>query len=138
MYNTLNGQVSTNTTNIATNTSAIATINAEMNSWSTVNPWITPTLLNGWVAYDTAIYATAQYYKDKFGIVHLRGMIKSGTIGTTAFTLPLGYRPIKREFAPTVSNGAFGAILISETGNVNAQVGNTAYVSLSDISFRTN
>jgi len=53
---------------------------------------ITPTLVNGWVAYD-APYLAPGYYKDATGRVHLQGTVKNGTGGTTIFTLPVGYRP---------------------------------------------
>jgi hypothetical protein len=39
---------------------------------------------------------TAGFYKDKEGLVHLKGMIKTGTVGPLAgglFNLPSGYRP---------------------------------------------
>lgn len=57
-------------------------------------PWITATLQNLWVAYGLG-YATPSYFKDPFGIVFVRGMVKNGTIvaGTPVFTLPVGYRP---------------------------------------------
>lgn len=46
-------------------------------------------LINGWVAGSSA----PGYFKDEFGIVHLRGAIKSGTTSVTAFVLPSDYRP---------------------------------------------
>ena len=56
--------------------------------------WSTPTLLNSWVNYGGGL-APARYKKDKFGVVWVQGMIKSGTTtgGTVIFNLPAGYRP---------------------------------------------
>lgn len=54
----------------------------------TQEAWITPTLLNGAVNGTTAL----AYYKDQFGIVHLKGNIKAGTIGANQFVLPTGYK----------------------------------------------
>ncbi|WP_024632376.1 MULTISPECIES: hypothetical protein [unclassified Paenibacillus] len=54
--------------------------------------WITPTLLNGWVNF-TGGLSLVGYYKDSMGYVHLRGVIKPGAMGSTAFILPTGYRP---------------------------------------------
>src|SRR5713226_3483177 len=61
--------------------------------------WTDATLANGWVTWGTP-YPTPGFRKigDQ---VFLRGLIKSGTIGLAAFTLPLGYRPIA-EIAPAV------------------------------------
>lgn len=47
------------------------------------------TLTNAWVAGSSA----PRYFKDEFGIVHLRGAIKSGTTSVAAFVLPSGNRP---------------------------------------------
>ena len=54
--------------------------------------WITPTLVNGWITGDNAIFAPIQYKKDNFGFVHLRGGIANG-VNNTICTLPVGYRP---------------------------------------------
>ena len=54
--------------------------------------WTNASMQNSWVVYDTARY-TPGYFKDEHGIVHLRGLIKSGTVGASCFTLPAGYRP---------------------------------------------
>ena len=97
---------------------------------------IAPTLGNSWVNFGLT-FATAGYYKDNFGIVHLRGIVKSGTIGTAIFTLDVGYRPVAEENFPTVSNETFGFINVSSTGVVKCSVGDNAWVSLSGISFRT-
>ncbi|SDT22372.1 hypothetical protein SAMN05444162_3464 [Paenibacillaceae bacterium GAS479] len=57
--------------------------------------WITATtLLNGWVNYGVG-YPVASYMKDALGFVHMRGLLKSGSVaqGVTLLTLPKGYRP---------------------------------------------
>lgn len=52
--------------------------------------WITPTLLNGWVA----VNGTPQFMKDSLGFVHFRGGLNgANSAGLTAFTMPTGYRP---------------------------------------------
>lgn len=53
--------------------------------------WQTPTLLNGWENYGASWYG-AGYLRDASGFVHLRGLIRNGTAGTAALTLPAGYR----------------------------------------------
>ncbi len=54
--------------------------------------WITPTLINGWITGDNALFAPIQYKKDNFGCVHLRGGIYNG-VNRNICTLPVGYRP---------------------------------------------
>lgn len=59
-----------------------------------------PTFTNSWVNSDNGLTTPgggtnrdAGYYKDSTGRVWLTGTIKTGTTGTTAFTLPAGFRP---------------------------------------------
>jgi hypothetical protein len=94
--------------------------------------WITPTLTNAWVAFDTR---TAKYKKTEFGRVYLKGIVKSGTIGSAIFTLPVGYRPDETLTYAIVSNGAFGYVTINTDGTVICTLGSNVSVSLSGISF---
>jgi hypothetical protein len=99
----------------------------------------TPTLLNSWINYGTA-YESACYWKDKCNVVHLAGLIKSGTTTaeTVIFTLPEGYRPRTSEKFFAVSANAICVIDIYATGNVAIKTGaNSSWLSLSGISFRT-
>jgi hypothetical protein len=99
--------------------------------------WLVPGLNNSWVPYG-APYANPGYRRDALGFVHLQGLVKNGTAGLI-FTLPTGYRPLAtKHFAVVSSNGttdAFGSVLIDATGNVTANAYNSAYVSLSGITF---
>lgn len=99
----------------------------------------TPTLQNGWVNYGAA-YESATYWKDSCGIVHLAGMIKSGTTTaeTVIFTLPAEYRPRASEKFFAVSLNAICVIDIYSTGNVAIKTGaNAGWLSLSGINFRS-
>jgi len=89
---------------------------------------------NSWVNYDDG-YEPAGYWKDSLGIVHVRGLIKSGTSGQSAFTLPAGYRPPYPVLFPADSNGAFGAVRVLTDGKV-VPYGSNTYFSLASISFR--
>lgn len=93
-----------------------------------------PTLINSWVNFGGSSKA-AGYWKDRNGTVRLEGMVKSGTSGTVAFVLPVGFRPSGLLIMPVVSNDLFGFIQIATTGNVTL-TGSTTYVSLEGISFR--
>lgn len=100
--------------------------------------WIAPTLQNSWVNFD-ATHNSAGYYKDQFGVVYLKGLIKNGVVvpGTVLFTLPLGYRPKNVCVIIVPSNEAYGRINIDPTGGVSVVVGSAAWLSLDNISFRT-
>jgi hypothetical protein len=118
------------------NSAEISAINKKMSDWKTVNPWIAPTLLNGWVN-TSANHDAAGYYKDEFGIVHLKGVISTGTIGTIAFILPNGFRPEKlyNPFA-TTANTAYAQLVIENNGNVKPYTGSNVGFSLNGISFK--
>ena len=97
--------------------------------------WITPTFLNGWVNFGSN-NALAGYFKDNFGIVHLRGVISSGAIGSDAFTLPVGYRPAFNERYAVPSNSLFGQIIVTLSGTVIPSTGSNVNIALNGITFR--
>lgn len=88
-----------------------------------------------WANYGGS-FEPAQYWKDYAGIVHLGGMVKSGTIGTTIFTLPAGYRPQTILTFAVFSNNAFGYCQVNPDGTVVASGGSNVSFSLSGITFR--
>lgn len=91
---------------------------------------------NSWVNFGTSD-APASYYIDPWGVVHLKGTVKSGTLNTTIFTLPAGFRPQVREIFAVVCNGVFGAVDVSPTGAVAQNLGGSnVYLTISGITFR--
>lgn len=120
---------------ILSNSAEITAINKKMDGWGANSYWISPTLINGWINFG-GNEETAGYYKDEFGIVHLKGFIKSGTINSTIFILPTGYKPIKNRYFAVVSNNAFGTVQVNFSGNVTCTVGNNLSVSLDGITFK--
>lgn len=94
-----------------------------------------PTLLNSWVDFGAPFNPTG-HYKDAFGVVHLRGTVKSGIIGNPIFQLPAGSRPTNSEIFPTISNGAIGRVVITSGGDVTADIGSNVYVALDGMTFR--
>lgn len=97
--------------------------------------WTAPAFENSWLNYGGG-WVPAGYYKDPYGVVRLRGLIASGTIGQTAFTLPEGYRPTVNLFLAASSNNAFSYVTIAADGRVIPSTGDNTWVSLSGLSFR--
>ena len=96
------------------------------------------TLQNGWANYGGG-YESASYWIDDCGVVHLAGLIKSGTTSaeTVIFTLPTGYRPQASEKFFCVSANAICVIDVYSSGAVAIKTGaNATWLSLSGISFR--
>lgn len=91
--------------------------------------WTNVTFTNGWVNYGT--FQGAQYRKVG-DMVQLRGLIKSGTAGASAFTLPAGYRP-PLNIILTGGNGTHVAI---NTGAASAGTAHTHPFSMSETSGR--
>jgi hypothetical protein len=84
-----------------------------------------PAFQGAWVNYDNGLTVPgggtqrdAGFYRH-LGHVYLFGVVKSGTSGTTVFTLPVGYRPavLGRQFVTTASNGP-ATVWISSSGDV--------------------
>jgi hypothetical protein len=105
---------------------------------STINQsaWIAPTFQNSWVNYGES-WNVAGYMKDSMGFVHLRGLVKSGTIGQCIFTLPAGYRPQYEELQIVqTSPDTFGRLDITTAGCVQPTLGSNTWFSLDGITFR--
>lgn len=88
--------------------------------------WINAVYQNSWTTNDGTPLG---YFKDNFGLVHIRGSITGGSTanGTVIFTLPLGYRPqYKQHFViPAYTNTTWGTceILVNTDGTVALQSG---------------
>lgn len=101
----------------------------------------TPALSGTWVANGGG-YEGPAYYKDTSGVVHVSGLVKSGSVVAPSpiFTLPAGYRPSATLMFTAPMNGTMVRIDVLNTGVVqfNGFLGTTAvtgYLSLSGISF---
>lgn len=97
--------------------------------------WITPSLQNSWVNYG-GTWETCQYFKDNFGIVHIKGMVKSGTVGAAIFTLPVGYRPSAEQLFPSIKDDLFGITSIAADGIVKTRLGSNGFFCLNGITFK--
>lgn len=111
--------------------------------WVNIGAVGAPAFQNSWTNYGTNVWVGAGYYKDAWGWVHLRGLIKSGTSAAAAFTLPAGYRPPSTGghlIFVTAGNGTkIGARVDVYTDGSVAPVlltnGSNSWVSLSGVSF---
>jgi hypothetical protein len=101
-----------------------------------IEAWKSLSLTNGWLNYGGG-FNNIGYWRDPFGVVHLRGLIKSGTIAQAACTLPVGYRPQANELIVTAANGAFGFVNITSIGQVIPTApSSNVWFSLDGITFR--
>ncbi len=105
-----------------------------------------------WSNFDT-LHNSAAFYKDQFGVVHLKGLVKAtdGSTGLchgdeqdlTVFQLPEGYRPVVREVHVAISSEQLGRVDVDPDGTVSVGVAtpnNVAnakhWLSLDGITFR--
>ncbi|HEY9598504.1 MAG TPA: hypothetical protein V6D33_12620 [Cyanophyceae cyanobacterium] len=97
------------------------------------------TLLNAWANYGSGM-ESVQYFKTPAGIVHVKGVAKSGTIGQSIFTLPSGYRPAGTyPFLCHSNNGVadvMSEVQVRSDGSVVPVSGSNIRLSLSGIIFR--
>lgn len=114
---------------------AIRNLNARLRTLETreqsLQAWQAPTLINSW-ANSGGAYATAGYWKDPWGVVHLRGRITGGAYPSNAFLLPAEYWPegLSSFYTPTA-----GIVQVMLSGAVNVASGSSP-LSLDGISFR--
>lgn len=98
--------------------------------------WTAVTYSSTWVDYGSG-FAGARYYKDTMGVVRLSGVTKSGTVGSTIFTLPIGHRPdYPLIYWVYTETGTAGRVDVNTNGTVVFASGNTAGVVLEGITFR--
>lgn len=114
----------------------------------TLDPWhvvgdattgLGTTFQNGWVNYGGG-YPSVAFRKDPFGRVHLRGLVKSGTITSAIFQLPAGYLPAGTSAQLIFSqeaNSASADVRVSYAGYVTPNTGSNVWLSLDGISFDT-
>lgn len=104
--------------------------------------WITPTLLNGWINYDSVSYLGASFNRDSTGRVRFAGLIAGGSInpGVLVFRVPAGYRPKKQAmFDVPCSDGNtmyLGALVVGPDGSITLlRVPANGFLSLEGITF---
>ena len=99
-----------------------------------VQNWIAPALLNSWA--NQSNYNAAGYRKDENNIVHLRGNLVSGTVGTVAFNLPAGYRPLAFGTYAGAGTSGMAACEVRPNGDVFISVAPSNQAGLNGVSFK--
>ncbi len=105
-----------------------------------------------WKNSDATNQQTAAFFRDPFGIVHLKGIVDAddGTGSSCDFdfstdrliyTLPEGYRPAKRSVHVVLTNSQLGRVDVDPNGNVlvgfpTTEANAREWVSLDGITFR--
>lgn len=91
--------------------------------------------LNSWVNFGGG-FLNASFQKSADGWVSFRGRIKSGTAATIGNALPAGYRPANTQMFPVSAAGAYGEVLVNETGGFQLNVGANTSVFLDTIRYQ--
>lgn len=82
---------------------------------SLATDWIDVTFQNSWANYGSN-WETCQYRRHSNGIVEIKGLMRNGTLTSTAFTLPIGFRPADDIHAIAFSNLDVGGVRIYSDG----------------------
>jgi hypothetical protein len=91
-----------------------------------------------WSAYDNANFPAPTAFKDKFGVMHVRGLIAGGAANSTVATLQAGQRPGYTLVFPAAGDANFNGRLDVRADGTMVQQGSpgTLYFSLNGVIFR--
>lgn len=109
------------------------TVNIPSVDWTYIGDTGAPAFSGTWVNYDnTSPYTDerAAFRINPEGLVSIKGTIKDGTINTSAFTLPPGFRPQTEINLACATNTGYGRLLIDETGVVQPVSGGTGWFAV--------
>ena len=105
---------------------------------ATIPAWNECGLQGVWANYNETDYGKSSFTKTKEDVVVLRGLVKTGTGGSTICTLPVGYRPTHRLVFQTMTASASetaSRIDVFPTGEVYADTASSGWLTLSGIDF---
>lgn len=97
--------------------------------------WRSASFINSWVDYQPGTEQETQFRREGTDRVLLRGLARAGTLGSGAFTLPVGYRPNRNLHFPSVANGADAYTKVDTNGVVTPQNGSNVWFSFAGIAF---
>lgn len=125
----------------------VASSLTSIEKWHYIGDAGEPGFQNGWSNYDASASHTAAqwqhvaYARDALGFVHLRGLIKGGTVGQTMFQLPTSYCPWFYHAFGVISNNAFARVTVTWVSSsgcfIYLDFGSNAWVSLEGVTFQT-
>lgn len=122
-------------------TQRVEKLTGNCESWREIGQKDNPSFTNSW-ANIGAPYNNAAFYKDKFNRVFLRGVIDTGSTGTAAFTLPVGYRPdgsvgfVTWQTGGGPGPGGQSSVVITSAGVVTPTFTGGADIGMDGISWR--
>ena len=128
----LNQNLVTTNNTLTNHEGRIIVLEAAPEAWHEVGSSGEPAFQNSWVNYyGGTTYDTAAFYKHN-GIVYLKGLVRSGTLNTTIFTLPVGYRPDLRQMFVAIqgTNGSVRLEIRSDGTVLTSGATNNGYQSL--------
>ncbi|RKH03645.1 fibronectin type III domain-containing protein [Corallococcus carmarthensis] len=89
---------------------------------------------SGWVGVGAP--RNPNFYKNIAGDVVLGGAMRSGTMGSAAFVLPVGYRPLNEQHLLVDCGTLFGRVRVTSDGAVTPISGSTSEFNLDGVRFR--
>lgn len=101
---------------------------ADLNAALASTAWTAVTFTNSWVDFGSGHQAVQ--YRKVGDMVQVRGLMKTGTINTVAFTLPSGFRPPATLLYACVSNDLFGELQVTSAGTVTPAAGSNVHFSV--------
>jgi hypothetical protein len=100
-------------------TASIANSLAAPEAWHEVDQPGQPQFMNDWSNFGSDT-ATAAFYKDAQGVVHLKGTLTGSNDATAVFFLPTGFRPSQIWEYPSLGVSASASIGVFPNGEVRA------------------
>lgn len=100
----------------ASTSGALSALDGRVDALEAIAAITSAGLTGSWAALGGA-YGAPGYYSDR-GRTYLTGAVKSGTSGTSAFTLPAGLRPLAMTEYPIVASGGSAEVVIATDGTV--------------------
>jgi hypothetical protein len=107
-----------------------------MDTWHNIGGTGEPAFTNSWSNYGSG-YADGGFRKYPDGRVRLRGLVKTGTMNQSMFTLPAGYRPTRSLIFVVTSSDLFGEVRVNTDGTVIPYQGSNTWFALDGIEFDT-
>lgn len=92
--------------------------------------WTNPVYTNGWAGLTSSGIQPAQYRKIG-DIVYIRGNIYGGSLGVSAFTLPVGFRPPLNLYPMVIAQGGtLGYLVVGSAGTIVPNAANNGQIGM--------